>query len=89
MASLILRKKIWLGIFLAVIGFIIAFNAFYNLHAGMLKDWDEARHGVSAIEMMESGNYLVNTWGRQDGLLELKTTFKLLGNIVRVQNLWH
>lgn len=63
MASLILQKKIWLGIFLTVIGFIIAFNAFYNLHAGMLKDWDEARHGVSAIEMLESGSYLVNTWG--------------------------
>ena len=26
-----------------------------------ISSWDESRHGVSAMEMIESGNYLVNT----------------------------
>ncbi|MDR1685619.1 MAG: glycosyltransferase family 39 protein [Desulfovibrio sp.] len=39
------------------------FNVFYRLNDGIIASWDEARHGVSALEMIESGNYLVNTYG--------------------------
>ncbi|MDR1946015.1 MAG: glycosyltransferase family 39 protein [Desulfovibrio sp.] len=38
------------------------FNVFYRLGDGIIASWDEARHGVSALEMVESGNYLVNTY---------------------------
>ncbi|MDR2125127.1 MAG: glycosyltransferase family 39 protein [Desulfovibrio sp.] len=38
------------------------FNVFYRLNDGIVASWDEARHGVSALEMIESGNYLVNTY---------------------------
>jgi 4-amino-4-deoxy-L-arabinose transferase-like glycosyltransferase len=38
------------------------FNVFYRLNDGIIASWDEARHGVSALEMIESGDYLVNTY---------------------------
>jgi 4-amino-4-deoxy-L-arabinose transferase-like glycosyltransferase len=38
------------------------FNVFYRLGDGMIASWDEARHGVSALEMIKRGNYLVNTY---------------------------
>lgn len=51
------------GYMVAAICLGIAINCFYNLSHGMLMDWDEARHGVSAWEMLQSGDFLVNTYG--------------------------
>ncbi|MDR2668740.1 MAG: glycosyltransferase family 39 protein [Desulfovibrio sp.] len=51
---------------LAVIAVLLlctaCFNVFYRLNDGIVASWDEARHGVSALEMIESGSYLVNTY---------------------------
>jgi 4-amino-4-deoxy-L-arabinose transferase-like glycosyltransferase len=41
---------------------IACFNVFFRLGDGIIASWDEARHGVSALEMIESGNYLINTY---------------------------
>ncbi|MCL2012445.1 MAG: glycosyltransferase family 39 protein [Cystobacterineae bacterium] len=52
--------------YMAGLGFIclgIVLNCFLKLSAGPLQDWDEARHGVSAYEMLQSGNFLLNTYG--------------------------
>jgi 4-amino-4-deoxy-L-arabinose transferase-like glycosyltransferase len=50
--------------YLALLGLIclgIVANCFFKLSSGPLKDWDEARHGISAYEMVQSGHFLVNT----------------------------
>lgn len=39
-----------------------AFLCFRCLGIGAIDSWDEARHGISAYEMMQNGNYLVNTF---------------------------
>ncbi len=56
--------------FIVALLFVVAgifFNAFAGLSDSMLRNWDEARHGVSASEMIKSGNYIVNTYnGKND-----------------------
>ena len=59
--SIMLKNKQLYCIFIALF-FIACFNAFWNLGQSPLASWDESRHGVSAVEMMESGNYLANTY---------------------------
>lgn len=39
-----------------------AFLCFRCLGIGVIDSWDEARHGISAYEMLRSGNVLVNTY---------------------------
>jgi 4-amino-4-deoxy-L-arabinose transferase-like glycosyltransferase len=41
---------------------IAAFNLFYQLGKFPIYSWDEARHGVSAYEMVRNHNYIVNTY---------------------------
>lgn len=38
------------------------FNLFYHLGNFPIYSWDEARHGVSAYEMLKKQNYIVNTY---------------------------
>ena len=46
----------------ALLALLTAFLCFRCLGVGAIDSWDEARHGISAYEMMQSGNYLVNTF---------------------------
>lgn len=39
------------------------YNLFIHLTDTQLFDWDESRHGISAIEMISNNNYLINTYG--------------------------
>jgi 4-amino-4-deoxy-L-arabinose transferase-like glycosyltransferase len=41
---------------------LAAFNLFYQLGSFPIYSWDEARHGVSAYEMLKNHNYIVNTY---------------------------
>lgn len=41
---------------------IAACNFFLFLGRPPIKDWDEARHGVTAYEMLHTGSYLINTY---------------------------
>lgn len=51
---------------LAVLGLLV-FNLFYQLSAAQVEQWDEARYVASTQEMLNSGNYLVNTYeGKPD-----------------------
>lgn len=45
-----------------ILSAVIAFLCFRCLGVKYIDSWDEARHGISAYEMMQSGNYLVNTY---------------------------
>ncbi|MZP29559.1 phospholipid carrier-dependent glycosyltransferase [Heliobacterium undosum] len=47
-------------------------NLFYHLGSFSICDWDEARHGVSAYEMIRSGNYIVNTYNFEQDYWNLK-----------------
>ena len=51
---------------------IAAFNFFYHLDAERVWDWDEAREGVTAYEMIQSHNFVVSTFNHQTDLWNLK-----------------
>jgi len=53
-------------VYIILLGLIclgIVANCFFQLSSGELQNWDESRHGVSAYEMVKSGNYIINTFG--------------------------
>ncbi len=82
-----LNRKLfyWLAgciVFLAVI------NVFWNLYRSDVEDFDASRYGVSAWEMVKSGDFIRNTWMGHTDLSNLKPllgfwiialSFKLLG----------
>ena len=43
---------------LLLLFFVLAFSTFYNLNALSFFEWDESRHGVNAIEMLNNGDYI-------------------------------
>lgn len=48
------------------------FLTFYNLGNFSVENWDEARHGISAYEMIQNNNYIVNTFDYETDLWNLK-----------------
>ncbi|MCE0810905.1 glycosyltransferase family 39 protein [Buttiauxella sp. S04-F03] len=44
----------------------------YNISSSPFKDWDESRHIVNALQMMDSGNFIVNWWGSSPDMWNLK-----------------
>ena len=67
---------------------LTAFLCFRCLGIGAIDSWDEARHGISAYEMMQRGDWLVNTFcGEADywnvkpplSFLSVMAGFSLLG----------
>ncbi|MDR2800323.1 MAG: SUMF1/EgtB/PvdO family nonheme iron enzyme [Desulfovibrio sp.] len=52
-------KLAFVFVFLALVA---CFNVFHRLGDAPIASWDEARHGVSAVEMLERGDYLVSTY---------------------------
>ncbi len=59
-------------IFLAVVLFAACFNVLYNLDKYPINSWDEARHGVSAYEMLKNNNLIVNTYAFEKDYWNLK-----------------
>lgn len=56
----LMEKYYWICFLL--LSAMTAFLCFRCLGIGAIDSWDEARHGISAYEMMQRGNYLVNTF---------------------------
>jgi 4-amino-4-deoxy-L-arabinose transferase-like glycosyltransferase len=48
------------------------FNLFCNLGEIPIDSWDEARHGVSAYEMLKSNEFIINTYAYQADYWNLK-----------------
>jgi 4-amino-4-deoxy-L-arabinose transferase-like glycosyltransferase len=80
------NKAFYIGLVL-IIG-MGAFNFLLFLGDAPLADWDKARHGVSAYEMLQSGNFLINTyegvpdyWNAKPplGSLSIAASYKLFG----------
>ena len=66
-------------IFAALILCICLFFSFYHLGVHPARDWDEARHGVSAYEMLRQGNYIGNTYQYQPDYYNLKPPLSFYG----------
>ncbi len=71
------KTKYFKFIFFIIIS-IAAFNVFINLNGVKLDSWDESRHGVSAIEMIESGNYVVNTYNLEPDYFNAKPVLSFM-----------
>ena len=37
---------------------IVSFFAFFRLGDHLIQDWDESRHGINAIEMLQNGDWV-------------------------------
>ena len=62
-----------------------AFNVFTGLGSERIRSWDEARHGVSACEMMTSGNYIVNTYNCEPDYWNVKPVLSFYGNLLGIK----
>ena len=56
----------------ALLAALLLFNLFFGLNDVLLESYDESRHGVNAVEALESGNYLLNTWNGEADYFNLK-----------------
>ncbi|MEA5136859.1 MAG: glycosyltransferase family 39 protein [Candidatus Fimivivens sp.] len=77
---LFLEKNFWL-LSLAIFGVIVFFTC-YRLGQLPARDWDEARHGISAYEMMKSGDYIVNTYQYANDYYNLKPPMSFWGIVL-------
>ncbi|MDF3004075.1 MAG: hypothetical protein K0S22_547 [Oscillospiraceae bacterium] len=78
--ALFLEKNFWL--LSLCIFWVIVFFTCYDLGQLPARDWDEARHGVSAYEMMKNGNYIVNTYQYSNDYYNLKPPMSFFGIIL-------
>lgn len=71
---------------------LLGLLCFYHLNYGVLSDWDEARHGVSAYEMLRNGEPVVSTWQYEPDYWNLKPPlsewFIMLGYRIFAFNAW-
>lgn len=74
------EKYYW--IFFIILSSCLAFLCFHNLGAGLVQDWDEARHGVSAYEMLKNNEYIINTYNYTNDYWNLKPPLSFLGIIL-------
>lgn len=76
----LIEKYYWIlfGCMVAVTGFL----CFRCLDVAYVSSWDEARHGISAYEMMQNGNYIVNTFGYEPDYWNLKPPLSFYGIIL-------
>lgn len=66
------------NLILLLVIFVGVFQIFWNISVWPFADWDEGRHGVSAIEMIQSGNYIVNTYSGSYDYWNLKPPLSFL-----------
>ena len=56
-----------------------AMLCFLRLDVGYVASWDEARHGISAYEMLQNKNFVVNTYNYDVDYWNLKPPFSFYG----------
>ena len=66
------KQELFCNIILIFLFLVLAFITFYNLGEFKVNDWDEARHGVSAYEMLKNKNYIINTYNYKNDYWNLK-----------------
>lgn len=65
------KKLIWV-LYLLVTLSCLFFILFHNLGNNAIADWDEARHGINAYEMIHNKNWIVSTYQYKPDLWNLK-----------------
>jgi 4-amino-4-deoxy-L-arabinose transferase-like glycosyltransferase len=60
------------SLFYSVSLLLAAFHLFFRLGSGAVFEWDEARHGINAFEMFQSGHYSFTTFDHSPELYNLK-----------------
>lgn len=70
--------------FIIVLGLVI-FQIFENLGYNKLKVWDESRSAVNAIEMMQSGNYLVPTFNGTPDYWNSKPPLSIWAKVISIK----
>ncbi len=63
----------------AGLAILVAMLCFLRLDVGYVSSWDEARHGISAYEMIQSKNYIVNTYNYDVDYWNLKPPLSYYG----------
>lgn len=63
----------WQALLMAALFAVGGYLLFANLGATRIMDYDEARHGVNAYEMIQNDDYLVQTYGGEPDYWNLKT----------------
>lgn len=66
-------------IFFAGLAVYTAMLCFSRLGAGYVASWDEARHGISAYEMIQNHNFIVNTFNYDVDYWNLKPPLSFYG----------
>ena len=51
---------------------VFLYLTFCNLNNVSIENWDEARHGISAYEMLQNNNFIENTYNYSKDLWNLK-----------------
>jgi 4-amino-4-deoxy-L-arabinose transferase-like glycosyltransferase len=82
MFSSYFTSKIIYTLITAVLLLLAFFNIFYGLSDFPIFSWDEARHGVSAYEMLKKNNFIVNTYKNKIDYWNLKPPLSFLITIV-------
>ena len=84
-------EKYYKYIFIVLIA-ILCFACFFDLGGTVVYDWDEARHGVNAYEMIKNGNYIANFFNGEVDYYNLKPPlsyyFIILGYKIFGYNAW-
>lgn len=76
--SLLALTEKYYWIFFTLAAGMLAFLCFRCLGVAQIDSWDEARHGVSAYEMMRNGDFLVNTYLGQPDYWNVKPPLSFL-----------
>ena len=66
------KEKILYKLCIVLLVGLLSYLCFYKLGFMPIQDWDEARHGVSAYEMLQSHSLLVNTYNFRPDYWNLK-----------------
>ena len=75
--SVFLDKYYWF--LFAGLAVYAAMLCFLRLDVGYVSSWDEARHGISAYEMLQNKNFIVNTYNYDVDYWNLKPPFSFYG----------
>lgn len=75
--SVFLDKYYWF--LFAGLAVYVAMLCFLRLDVGYVASWDEARHGISAYEMLQNKNFIVNTYNYDVDYWNLKPPYSFYG----------
>ena len=80
-AFIVVRRR-WIRMLCGVLLILMLLvNGFWGLGSGYIRNWDESLYGISACEMLDTGNYLVNTFNYLPDYWNLKPVLAFYGNL--------